>query len=146
MVSNPLVRPTPVLLALALAACSQAAAPEPNANQQNFPATEQAVALGDTVWFGNSGISVVFREVRQDSRCPSDVMCVWSGNAVVALDLAAQSTGTRSVVLNTTVGDNYAVFQGYRIMLKALDPTPVSTDSSAQRPYVAHLTWQFLPD
>lgn len=142
--SNPLVRPLPALLVLVIAACQQAAAPEPN-NQQIFTATDEAVAIGDTVWLGNTGIGVAFREVRQDSRCPSDVMCVWSGNAEVAFDVFARSTN-QAAVLNTTVGQKDVVFSGYRIALKALDPTPLSTDAQGQRHYVAHISWQFMPD
>ena len=144
--SNPLVRPIPVLLALVAAACSQAAAPEPNANQQAPGPNDAVVALGDTVFFGGTGISVAFREVRNDSRCPADALCIWSGNAVVALDLFWHSSANESVLLNTTAGDKDVVFVGYRIALKALDPTPRTTDPSEQRPYVAHLTWQSLPD
>ncbi|PWQ96350.1 hypothetical protein [Leucothrix arctica] len=41
------------------------------------------VPLGKTVQAQNSGLSVTFDKIGQDSRCPINARCTWSGVAVV---------------------------------------------------------------
>ena len=41
------------------------------------------VPMGQTVLAENSGLSVTFDKIDQDSRCPINARCVWSGVAVI---------------------------------------------------------------
>jgi len=142
-VSQAGVKPYITVLVLAAASgCSSASAPEPAA--QVFPASDVAVALGDTITLAQTGLRIGFREVASDSRCPVDAVCIWSGNAEIVLDLLAPPLPVRTGRLNTDSGNKELVFTGYLVQLTGLDPAPYSNDST--RAYIAHLRWRYLPD
>ena len=50
------------------------------------------VALGETVQFKKASVS--FLKVLEDSRCPSDVTCIWEGQARVLVEVT--ETGKKS--------------------------------------------------
>ena len=43
------------------------------------------IELGETVLLGGTNLQLTFSVVQQDSRCPSDVVCVTEGNAVITI-------------------------------------------------------------
>jgi len=49
-------------------------------------ADEFEIALGETVIFERKGLELTFTSIRRESRCPSDVVCITEGEAVIALD------------------------------------------------------------
>ena len=85
------------------------------------------------------GLTVTFNGVLSDSRCPSDVSCVWAGNAEVQLILSKAGFPSDTVVVNTGLSPQSASYQGYTVALQGLAPTPVSTSTIAPGDYVATL-------
>lgn len=80
----------PVLLlvaALGLAACD-------SADSALYPADAQSgeVALALGASGSLDGLALSFDEVVEDSRCPSDIDCVWEGRALVGLTIAGEPT------------------------------------------------------
>ena len=77
-----------------------------------------------------------FDAVVEDSRCPTNVTCVWEGKAVVSLTFTGeQSIGEiRLEIPGFTNAESepqesqMAVHQGYAFTLLALDPYPGSDD------------------
>src|SRR5882672_10036739 len=43
------------------------------------------------------GLQIKFVEVKEDSRCPADVKCVWAGNAAVRLEVSIRGKGRKSL-------------------------------------------------
>lgn len=84
---------------------------------------------GHSVTLDDGGLTLLFEDVPEDSRCPVDVVCVWEGNAAVAL---AATTGDvqQDIRLNTSsspaVGPRSATVDGYVVELLELAPAPVS--------------------
>jgi hypothetical protein len=81
--------------------------------------------------------------VPEDSRCASDVTCVWEGDAVAEITAhppcykdgcLAPSAQFR---LHTTLEPMSGDFAGFRLTLVRLTPDPVSTRRIEQRDYVA---------
>lgn len=84
-------------------------------------------------------VSVSFTKVVSDSRCPSDVDCVWAGIAEV--ELSVETEGESHVILLATVGENNSiVVGGYLFSLGAVDPYPTSQNPIAQSDYRITLT------
>jgi hypothetical protein len=86
-------------------------------------------------------ITVRIDSVLNDSRCPSDVVCVWEGNAAVRFILNNDGEETK-FVLNTHGGDNFrkdTIIVGYSIQFVNLKPFPVSTRKISNDEYVAEL-------
>lgn len=71
-----------LLLALGLTACDSADAPSYPSDSRTG---ETSMALGQTATL--DGLSVTFSSVVTDSRCPTDAMCVWEGEAIVTVAL-----------------------------------------------------------
>lgn len=70
---------------------------------------------------GKGGIKVGFVELVEDARCPTDVQCVWAGNAKIKIRV---TKGGRSKVLELNTSEQGAapVYTGYRFKLKNLTP------------------------
>lgn len=99
------------------------------------PVQEVAAELGkevelrvdDVAVFEAEGLSVRFWDVPVDSRCPIDVICVWQGEAAVALKLAAADGSSEELLLKHEGDDRRREWGGYRFELKFIEPAPEST-------------------
>ena len=106
--------------------------------------TTIALRVGQEARVGGTVLLVTFLGVTNDSRCPSDVMCVWAGNAAVAIATRVAMGPTVRHVLNTTLDPRSADVGGYRVTLAGLRPYPVSTSRIPADRYVADLRFQRL--
>ena len=80
---------------------------------------------GQQLAVAESGLRIRLLGVPSDSRCAVDVVCVWSGNAVVELEVRADNV-TDTLALNTHVGAREGMVGEYMIRLVSLSPEPVS--------------------
>ncbi len=78
----------------------------------------QAVALVD------ENLTVRFAAVLEDSRCPRNVTCVWSGRARLQVVLQKGQEAESILEVNSLPGQVPVQFQSYQITLAALDPYP----------------------
>lgn len=81
-------------------------------------------------------ISLHMQSVNNDSRCPSDVECVWSGDAEVNFIFRTKSTD-HPITLHTDLTPKDTLIGDYNITLIKLDPYPVSTSVIPQADYKA---------
>ncbi|MEX0908020.1 MAG: hypothetical protein WD054_06790 [Gemmatimonadota bacterium] len=142
------MRRIPPLLLLAAAGCAQPAAFEPPVF-----ATLDAVftlGVGDQATIIDAPFQLRFLSVPADYRCPTDVECVWAGDARVRL----QVIGTRTmgpgadgdaVELHTDLEPRAATIDGFRVSLERLTPAPHSETQIATRDYVAELRVSRIP-
>jgi len=94
----------------------------------------------------NAGITIRFLEVTEDSRCPSDVNCVWAGVARVRLKISKDGVADREFEVNTNQGDKPAIYGGWSIRLKKLDPYPSSKSTIKASDYVATFSIDKCPE
>lgn len=103
------------------------------------PVIVAKIPLGETVVFESTAIT--FKSVIEDSRCPTDVTCVWEGQAKVLVALKSNGLTVEKELLfrgtdfgseseNTLLVTDIKKYIGYR-----LSPYPVSTQSLAEREY-----------
>jgi hypothetical protein len=128
------------LAAAALTACD---------GSSRFLAVRLAESVADTTFSLGVGqeatrgvMRIVFTGVNEDSRCPSDVVCVWAGNAAVEIGVSFGMGPTIRYVLNTTVDPKSVDVGGYRITLVDVQPFPVSTSRIPPASYVATFRFQ----
>lgn len=117
-----------VLFATALAACNPAgrtAAPasEPSAGTRVALDQPFELGVGDRATVAGEEVNVRFEAVAGDSRCPSDVQCVWAGNAVVRAVLS-QGRKAFGAELNTTLEPKSVDYLAYNVALVSLVPYP----------------------
>ena len=76
----------------------------------------------------NSKISLEFKEIVEDSRCPVDVTCVWEGIAIVNIDATNGNQKTNFQVSNQNLEDKNitrsVTVSGYKITWQQLKPQP----------------------
>jgi hypothetical protein len=85
------------------------------------------------------GVSVTFVNVTEDSRCPSDVTCIWAGQVSIVVDVKASGNSSR-IALTLSGGQSEAKSLGsYSIRLVDVQPYPVSTKKISPSEYVVTL-------
>lgn len=89
-----------------------------------------------------AGMDVAFKRVLEDSRCPTSVVCVWEGRAVVELELKRDGAtildtlATKSSVPNPP--DSTFVF-GHKVKLLEVNPYPKTPNSINEKDYSVRL-------
>ncbi|MGH7460135.1 MAG: hypothetical protein ACREMA_03785 [Longimicrobiales bacterium] len=73
------------------------------------------------------GLLVGFKGVSSDSRCPSDVVCVWQGDASVRINATVGRMAWTPFDLHTGINPKDASFRDWQIRLVAVNPHPRST-------------------
>ena len=118
-----------------LAACASGGVDSPTA-----PAVNEEFTLrpGQTAAVSGTPLRITFESVRDDSRCPTDVTCIWEGDATVVLKVAVDAEeNVREVHTNEGGERSRKVPAGdFVISLERLDPLPRSTqpiEASAYR-------------
>ncbi len=87
---------------------------------------------------------ITLKAVQSESRCPTDVTCVWAGNAEVVFRVEAPGVDT-TVVLNTGMEPRAARVGALRIELMVLLPAPRSDTPIAAKDYRATLVARRVP-
>lgn len=84
------------------------------------------LAYGATATCTCDSLSVKFQKVVEDSRCPSDVECVWAGRIVIELEVVIDGVA-QTVTLSSENNEEPATVGNYVITMGAVTPYPVST-------------------
>ena len=95
---------------------------------RQVPADVQ-LRVGESATLDNGALQVTLVAVPEDSRCPKDVMCVWSGRAVVTLHIELDGVDRGQVKATLMPGrrspsDLDAVVDRYVLALTDLQPYP----------------------
>ena len=95
---------------------------------------EFSLAGGQDATIRGEDLRLRFTEVLEDSRCPTDVECVWTGQARIAVLVQPPNREPTTVQFNTNPapGQNLqtAHVGGYTVNLQSLDPYPKTSDES----------------
>jgi len=83
--------------------------------------TEIKIPFGETVYL--DGLKITFYDI-EDSRCPSDVTCIWEGKVSAMIRVG---NDTLDIGGPQPIGFVQNSFPPYSIMIKDIQPYPVST-------------------
>lgn len=120
-----------------IAALSGCAVMEPTVAAE--PGVAFSLAIGKTAAINGSGTRITFRQVREDSRCPTDVTCVWAGDAKIEVTISRNGTPDDIKILSLTPPNNETTSGDLQIRLVGLTPVPRQSDGNPSRAYVAQL-------
>jgi hypothetical protein len=116
-----------VLLGLALMSCH---ADEPaRADVPEFSLNEPfTLSGGQEGLISGEKLRLRFADVLEDSRCPTQVECFWTGQARIVLSVQPEGSGSTNVEFNTNPAPGQTVTVAtagqYTIELQSLDPYP----------------------
>lgn len=120
-----------------VAALSACAAMEPTVAAE--PGVAFSLPIGKTAAINGSGTRLTFRLVREDSRCPTDVTCVWAGDAKIEVTISRSGSSDDTRILSLTPPNNEVSSGDLQIRFVGLTPVPRQADGNAPRAYVAQL-------
>ena len=103
------------------------------------PGVAFSLPVGKTAVINGSGTRIRFDEVRNDSRCPVDVTCVWAGDAEVVVTISRNGSPDDTRILSFAPPKNETTSGDLRIRLADLAPVPRQSDGNAPRAYVVQL-------
>ncbi len=98
--------------------------------------------IGQTMMIEPVGIAINFVKVVQDSRCPSDVTCVWQGEVTILVNITNSKKIAGSFNLTSRAGEDdlgAKTFDRYRIKLLQVEPYPISAKKIEPIDYTATL-------
>lgn len=87
-----------------------------------------------------NNIVVKFLNVTDDSRCPSDVTCIWQGKSTITVTVVKSGQNVGDFSLTSGLGDKNATAQildGYFLQLTKIEPYPKSSTTIPLSDYVA---------
>jgi len=88
----------------------------------------------------SENMKITFLNVTSDSRCPTDVTCVWQGKAEIDVNLQKEDQDvTVSLPIGGDSNQDVTVFNQYLIQLVDLSPYPVSTKNIQTDEYSAKI-------
>ena len=85
---------------------------------------EQRIKLHPGQTINTNGLEFILHDV-DDSRCPSDVTCVWEGQVTATIQIQNQ---THMKTVDFVLNDSYTFFSPYKIILRDVSPFPISTE------------------
>lgn len=101
------------------------------------PGVSFALAPGQTAEVQRADTRITFRQVREDSRCPTDVTCVWEGDAKVDVVISRTGVPDDAKLLSLKAPNNEVRVGNLRIRFVGLTPLPRQSDAGAPRNYLA---------
>jgi hypothetical protein len=101
------------------------------------------LSVNQTAYLAPADMIFRFVNVTEDSRCPSDVQCIWAGQVSILVEYSRSSTGEELGSFELTLGssstDASAAIEGYVVKLARVDPYPVSTMQIQPSEYISTL-------
>jgi hypothetical protein len=100
------------------------------------PGASFTLAPGQAATVKGTNTRITFNRVREDSRCPVDVTCIWAGEAKI--EIVISRSGAEDVrILSITPPNNEAAVGNLRIRFVSLAPVPRQADANVPRKYLA---------
>ena len=79
-------------------------------------------------------LTIKFKDVIEDSRCPEGALCVWEGNAKVAIEISQNE-----YFLNTTLEPKEIIYGEFKVKLVSVSPHPKINEQIATKDYKINL-------
>jgi len=95
--------------------------------------------VGKTASLNGDGVRITFKQVKEDSRCPTDVTCIWAGDARIELTISRSGSSDDTKILSLSAANSEARSGDLQIRFVGLTPVPRQADGNTPRAYVAQL-------
>lgn len=96
---------------------------------------EFTLAIGQTATISGENLSIKFVDVTADSRCASDVECVWAGEVKVLLDIKSNGSSQQFELTQLGAGNAEGQKIGNYTYQFTVEPYPVSTHQIEKSEY-----------
>jgi len=126
---------------LAASSCSESEYVEADLNE------EFSLSIGQHASILGEDLTVTFEEVAEDSRCPSNVTCVWAGRVSCIVTVVHEGSSYRMTLTQPGLTSEYAldVYEEYELAFH-VTPYPEAGKTIANDAYRLHLIISKLPE
>ena len=83
---------------------------------------EFSLGIGQSASIEGEKLVIKFKAVLEDSRCPINVLCVWSGNGKVEFEVLDVDGQNKTIILNTEDEPRLAALKRHKLKLVSLNP------------------------
>jgi hypothetical protein len=101
------------------------------------PGASFTLAPGQTAVVKGADARITFKQVREDSRCPVDVTCVWEGDAKIEIVISRAGAADDTRILSIRPASNEVRTGNLRLRFVSLAPVPRQADANTPRKYRA---------
>ena len=95
------------------------------------------IKINQTAYIQSKNLEITLLNVTEDSRCPSDVTCIWEGGVKVLINVIEDVENPEKFTLVTSGNVEVSALAGYGIQLIRVDPYPISTEKIQPGDYTA---------
>src|SRR5438105_576701 len=98
--------------------------------------------VNQTAFIDSLNLTIRFVAVKEDSRCPSDVVCIWEGQATISVNVRSPNISPSNLNLTSRGGEsNLSMkdFHDFSMRLLEIAPYPRSAGHIATSDYLATL-------
>jgi hypothetical protein len=81
------------------------------------------LAVGQSTTIAETGVQITLLGVREDSRCPPNVNCIWAGQVTIELQVQTPTDAPETFTLSTMFERSH-VYAGHTIELHNVTPGP----------------------
>src|SRR6267143_24085 len=120
-------------LSIVIIACITIAIISPHAfadTKESVPSIKGAqfqLKVNQTTSLESDSIKIKLLNVTADSRCPSDVTCVWQGEAKISVNIIKNNQDLGDFSLTSRGGQDLGInFDGHSIQVVKVEPYPTS--------------------
>lgn len=135
--------PAVLLVLLTCVACASTDARQPAAAESGAPPASVTLELrvGGAAPVPGTRTTLTFDRVRDDSRCPKGVSCIWEGDAIVVLRLSTGTDDAVAVELHANPRfSQEGSAHGVTVVLESLEPQPEADKPIVGSAYVARVS------
>ena len=108
---------------------------------------EFSLSVGQRAFISDENLEIRFKEVLEDSRCPRDVTCFWTGRVSCVLELIHTDSPYRMILTEPGLTNEYTKerYGGYEISFH-VTPYPEAGKKITEDTYRLHLIISKLPE
>ncbi len=101
--------------------------------------TPFTIKIGNTAEIKSENLKITLTDI-EDSRCPTDVTCVWEGEITLHLNLKKGGDKSKETNLKLRTSQSSEIsFESYSIFLSKVEPYPISTKEITKDTYTSTL-------
>ena len=97
------------------------------------PGSSFTLAPGETALVRGTDTRITFRQMREDSRCPVDVTCVWEGDAKIEIVISRAGAADDTRILSIRPANNEVRTANLRLRFVSLAPVPRQADATPRK-------------
>ncbi|MEH2044235.1 hypothetical protein [Nostoc sp.] len=100
------------------------------------------IKYGKTAYLPTENLEIKFSEVIQDSRCPSNVTCIWQGEVIIGLDIIKNGKQVSTLTLTLIPGRDPLPIQlsdKSSVKLIRVSPYPINGKTIALQDYIVKI-------